>query len=161
MPYSRKKQLNSKSVPRKRHYATAAVGHSPLNNLHPADRHSQSQISHIDAHPDPSSIAADAKLKSISKGGNIREHLRLWQEIQDGNTDLSSPAQLPSTSRATTDHNLFTQSGEDDSFKVVDREHEAESFEDDEYIDFGSDNSAADVLKNELFLRKGDLVELL
>ena len=68
--------------------------------------------------------------------------------------------QAPLNSKTNIGQNLITQSGEDDGFKVVAQEQEAESLEDDEYTNYGFDTSVADVLKNELFLRQGDLVEL-
>lgn len=105
-------------------------------------------------------MGAEAKLKSSLDEGNIREHLRLWQEQQDLNLDLTNAAQSSPFSKIKDGQNLFTQSGEDESFTMITREIEAEEVEDDDYVGFGSDDPTPDVLKNELFLRRGDLVEL-
>jgi len=120
----------------------------------------QPETSHATAHLDPSIMGAEAKLKSSLEGGNIREHLRLWQEHQDLVLNLPNAVQSSPVSKIKNGQNLYTQSGEDESFTVITREIEAEEVEDDDHVDFGSDEPTPDVLKNELFLKRGDLVEL-
>ncbi len=105
-------------------------------------------------------MGAEAKLKSSLERGDIREHLRLWQEQQDINSSIPNAVQPSPVSIIKDGQNLFTQSGEDESFSVITSEIEAEEVEDDDYLEFGSDEPTPDVLKNELFLRRGDLVEL-
>lgn len=102
----------------------------------------------------------DAKLKSSLEGGDIREHLKLWQEQQDLLPDSLGATKLPHISRPKTGQNLFTQSSEDQSLTTVTPEVKAEEIEDEDYVDFGSDEPTPDVLRNEMFLRRGDLVEL-
>ena len=94
-------------------------------------------------------------------GGNIREHLKLWQRQQDTNKKLPNSISQPSSNTRNDSQNLFTQSSEDDSFTVVAREDEADEVEGDDKLEFGSDEFVPDVLRNEVFLRRGDLVELL
>jgi hypothetical protein len=105
-------------------------------------------------------LDAEAKLKSSLEKGDIREHLRLWQKQQDLNSNLPNAVQLSRFSTRKDGENVLTQSGEDESFTVIDREIEVQEVEDDDYVDVGSDEPMPDVLKNELFLRRGDLVEL-
>ena len=99
------------------------------------------------------------KLKSTLEEGRIQEHLRLWAQHVDtgGQTFKSLPLDRSRYYKGT--QNLLTQSSEDESFNSVAQE-EADAVEDHEHLEFGSDDPAIDVLKNELFLRKGDLVEL-
>lgn len=120
----------------------------------------QQETSRPTAHLDSSMMGAEAKLRSSLERGDIREHLRLWQKQQDLESNLPNTVQQSPFSMIKDGQNLFTQSGEDESFTVITREIEAEEVEDGDYVDFGSDEPTLDVLKNELFLRRGDLVEL-
>lgn len=52
---------------------------------------------------------------------------------------------------------MFTQSGEDDSFTAIARDEEVE---DDDDVNFGSDEPTLDIFAHQVFLRRGDLVEL-
>lgn len=105
-------------------------------------------------------MGIEAKLKLSLERGNIREHLRLWQEQQDINADL--PRAIPPTfvSMTKDGQNRLTQSGEDESHIVITPETEIDEIDDDDHVEFGSDEPMPDVLKNEMFLRRGDLVEL-
>lgn len=115
----------------------------------------------MDTNVDPSSIGADPKLASTLQEGDIREHLRLWQQQRLIKEHSSSVVPPPQNRQLNASQNLATQSGEDDSFSKVTQEDEAEESEDDGFVEIGSDEPAPDFLKNELFLRRGDLVELL
>ncbi|KAL6713920.1 hypothetical protein ACLMJK_008414 [Lecanora helva] len=111
--------------------------------------------------PYPSNRPLKAKLERTFKEGNIRRHLRLWQAVQEGSPELVNSLSSTLNSQSNTGENSFTQSGEDESFKVVAPEEEGRDvLEDDELIDISSDEPVPDVLKNEPFLRRGDLVEL-
>ena len=55
--------------------------------------------------------------------------------------------------------NLFTQTGEDDSFNVVSPETELE-IDEDNVLDYNAEEPMSNLFENSLFLRKGDLVEL-
>lgn len=85
------------------------------------------------------------------KGGNVREHLRLWQEQQELSvaTTISGPSGTP--------QNLITQSGEDDGYSTVLRDDEPES---DDYLTLSSEERTLEILSPHSFLRQGDLVEL-
>lgn len=156
---ARSRDLEYKSLGRQ--YATAAVSLSRPTPLFTCTHHSlQPQTSPPSAELDSSMLDAEAKLKSSLERGDIREHLRLWQKQQDLNSNLPNAVQSSRVSTRKDGENVLTQSGEDESFTVIDREIEAQELEDDDYVDFGSDEPMPDVLKNELFLRRGDLVEL-
>lgn len=87
--------------------------------------------------------------------GGIRETLRLWQEQHDialaDTSGLAPPGTLGDT------QNLFTQSGEDESFTAIARDDEVEDNDD---VSFGSDEPTPDIFAHQVFLRRGDLVEL-
>lgn len=91
------------------------------------------------------------KVKSVG----IREVLRLWQEQHD--ISLADASGQPPSSTLSDTQNLFTQSGEDESFTAVARD---DDFEDDDNVDFGSDEPTPDIFAHQIFLRRGDLVEL-
>lgn len=125
----------------------------------PADGIFQSELSRHYESPGQIPKGETAKLESPFEGGNIRDHLRLWQEQQDRNPVSQGLAPSIKTTVPKAGENFFTQSGEDDTFNVVTRETELE-VEDDDHVDFSSEEPTSDALRNGLFLRKGDLVEL-
>jgi len=109
---------------------------------------------------DPVLTELDAKLKSTLQEGSLREHLMLWQQQRDINLKLSSTHSIPSINQTKIGQNLTTQSGEDDIHKALAREDAADEVEGDSYAEFGSDEPAPDLLKNETFFRRGELVEV-
>lgn len=85
----------------------------------------------------------------------IREALRLWQEQHDIALANNSGGRPSSTFGDT--QNLFTQSGEDDSFTTITRDNE---LDDDDEVIFDPEDRAPDISANHIYLRRGDLVEL-
>ena len=86
---------------------------------------------------------------------NTREMLRLWKE-QHKNTLVNASDRPPSSTLG--EQNWFTQSGEDESltsFVRIDEEN------DDEDVEWEADQPSPDVFSPQVFLRRGDLVELL
>ena len=79
--------------------------------------------------------------------------LRLWQEQHD--IALADTSRSPSSTLSDI-QNLFTQSGEDDSFTEIARDDEI----DDDDIKFESEERTPDIFAPQVFLRRGDLVEL-
>ena len=89
------------------------------------------------------------------KSTGIREYLRSWQEQHE--TALVDTSGRPSLGPLSETQNLFTQSGEDDSFSTIATDDEV----DDEFeIDLTSDQPSQDIFTRSVFLRRGDLVEL-
>ena len=89
------------------------------------------------------------------KSTGIREYLRSWQEQHE--TALVDTSGRPSSGPLSETQNLFTQSGEDESFTAIAWDDEV----DDEFeIDFTSDEPFQDIFTRSVFLRRGDLVEL-
>lgn len=109
---------------------------------------------------DPSTMEVEANLNSTFEGGNIREHLRLWQEQHDSVAIPPSSTGLVPQSSAHGSQNFITQSGEDESSTIITREAEAEGLEDEDYEDYGSKEPERDTAKKETFLRRGDLVQI-
>ena len=85
----------------------------------------------------------------------IREYLRSWQEQHE--SAVVDTSGRPSSGSLSETQNLFTQSGEDDSFTAIAQDDEAD---DEIEIDFPSDESTQDIFAHSVFLRRGDLVEL-
>lgn len=79
----------------------------------------------------------------------------MWQEQHD--IALADTSGLTPSGTLGDTQNLFTQSGEDESFTAIARDEEAE---DDNDVSFGSDASTLDIFAPQVFLRRGDLVEL-
>lgn len=90
------------------------------------------------------------------KSGGIREALSLWQEHHD--TALASTSGQPPSTTLGEIQNLFTQSGEDESFTAITRDDDVEDYDDEE---IGSDELIPDTFTHQVFLRRGDLVDLL
>ena len=89
------------------------------------------------------------------KSTGIREYLRSWQEQHE--TIPVDTSGRPSSGPLSETQNLFTQSGEDDSFTAIARDDEVDDEID---IDFASDEPTQDIFAHSVFLRRGDLVEL-
>ena len=103
-------------------------------------------------------VLGDASLKSNSRG-SIREHLRLWQEQRDLETKLVAPVVPLSNNTPDASRNLYTQSGEDDSYKVLSQDEEAEEVAE-TLVEPHTDDRAPTLLGTQKYLRRGDLVEL-
>ena len=101
----------------------------------------------------------DASLKSKSSGESIREHLRLWQERRDLETKLIAPVVPLSNNTPDASRNLYTQSGEDDSYKVLSQDEEAEDVAG-TLMEPHTDDRTPTLLGAQKYLRRGDLVEL-
>ncbi|KAL9075487.1 MAG: hypothetical protein Q9161_001559 [Pseudevernia consocians] len=121
-----------------RHYATAS-----------------SQDLRANAQIDPAIIGTNRNEHFKGESGGIREALRLWQDQHDIALADTSSQTHPSTLSDT--QNLFTQSREDESFTVIARDDEVEDNDD---VIFGSDEPTPDIFAHQVFLRRGDLVEL-
>ena len=102
----------------------------------------------------------DAKLKSALENGDIREHLRLWQQQQDLDGSVSDSIATLSSNQPNTIRNPFNQSGEGDDLNLAVQEDEAAELEEDEESELTQDESSLDIARTAKFLRKGDLVEL-
>ena len=108
---------------------------------------------------DPAHSATDPRLLSSLKGANIREHLQWWQKhhfTKEPNSSFGPPAKAQHEAS----QNLSTQSGEVDSFSNVALEDEGDMLDDDGVEMVGAQEPTTDYLRNDLFVRKGDLVEL-
>ena len=79
--------------------------------------------------------------------------LRLWQEQHD--IALADTSRSPST--LSDIQNVLTQSGEDDSFTKIARDDE---IDEDDDVKFESEERTPDIFAPQVFLRRGDLVEL-
>ena len=79
----------------------------------------------------------------------------MWQEQHDIALAETLGRTPPSTLSDT--QNLFTQSREDESSTAVARDDEVEDNDD---IEFGSDDPTPDIFAHQVFLRRGDLVDL-
>ena len=104
-------------------------------------------------------VLEDASLKSKSSGESIREHLRLWQERRDLETKLIAPVVPLSNNTPDASRNLYTQSGEDDSYKVLSQDEEAEDVAG-TLMEPHTDDRTPTLLGAQKYLRRGDLVEL-
>ena len=111
---------------------------------------------HSDTKIDPAIVetSPDRLIEGSSRG--IREALRLWQEQHKIALAETSGRTLSSTLSDT--QNLFTQSGEDESFIAIARDEELE--DDDDDVDFGPDEPSPNIFARQVYLRRGDLVEL-
>lgn len=105
---------------------------------------------------DPPIIVTKSDEAFESKPEGIREMLRLWQEQHD--TALADTSGQPPPSTPSDTQNLFTQSREDESFTTIAQDDDVE---DDDTLDFGSEESNMDTFAHPAFLRRGDLVELM
>ena len=92
-------------------------------------------------------------------GGSIREHLRLWQEQHDFEKKLVSPVVPLSNNTPDASQNLYSQSGEDDSYKVISQDEEAEDVAG-TMMEPDADESTPTLFRSQKYLRRGDLVEL-
>ncbi len=101
----------------------------------------------------------DASLKSNLSGGSIREHLKLWQEQHDLETKQVAPVVPLSNNTPDASQNLYTQSGEDDSYKVISQDEEAEDVAV-TMMEPDTDDSTPTLFRSQKYLRRGDLVEL-
>ena len=116
---------------------------------------SQSQTLQAAAPIDPSVIETNPAGLDKERPRRIREALRLWQEQHD--SAVADTSDRPPSSTLGDTQNLLTQSGEDNSFTTVLRDDEADN---DDYISMESEERTPDIFANEVFLRRGDLVEL-
>ena len=108
-----------------------------------------------DAQIDPAIVGANLDGLVKGKSGGIREALRLWQDQHD--IALADILGRPPSNTLSDTQNLFTQSGEDESFTTITRDDE---LEDDEDVHFASNELTPDFFAHQVFLRRGDLVEL-
>ena len=81
----------------------------------------------------------------------------MWQEQHGIQAGRAAAPVLLLDNTISTSQNLYTQSGEDDSFTLISRDEEAD---DDDDFHLGSDGTTLELLDNQLFLRRGDMVEL-
>lgn len=121
-----------------RNYATAAI-----------------QTLQGDALIDPPTIKTTPDGNVKGGPGQIRDALRMWQEQHE--VALADVSGRPPSSTLSDTQNLFTQSGEDDSSTTVLRDDEVD--EDDD-VNPESDEQTPDIFAHQVFLRRGDLVEL-
>ena len=107
-------------------------------------------------------VLQDTSLKPSLGGGSIREHLRLWQEQHDLETKLVAPVVPLSNNTSDASPNLYTQSGGDESYKVVSQDERDEEAEDvaGTMMEPDADDSTPSLLGTQKYLRRGDLVEL-
>lgn len=92
------------------------------------------------------------------QGTTIREHLRIWERQQKIEAAHSPVPIIDAFITPGTTRNLISQSGEDDSLKLIDRDEnhlEEEFFVGGETVETLSEKPYKDA-----FLRKGDVVEL-
>ena len=99
----------------------------------------------------------DVSLKSNLSGGNIREHLRLWQEQRDLEIKLVAPI-VPIANTPDASLNLDTQSGEGESYKVLSPDEEADDVAG-AMMELHTDDRTPTLLGTQRYLRRGDLVE--
>ena len=118
----------------------------------------QAQDPHRPPPLDLPDVLEDVSLKSNFSGGKIREHLRLWQEQRDLETKLVAPI-VPIANTPDASRNLDTQSGEDESYKVVSPDEEAEDVAG-AMMELHTDDRTPTFLGTQKYLRRGDLVEL-
>lgn len=116
----------------------------------------QAQPSPADAQIEPP-IAKGIPNFDDTSGPGIREHLRLWQEQQNKEAEKMTPASSPLGSSSRGSQNIFTQSGEDDSFTEITEDND---MDEDGHIDLHPDEGVTDIFQNHVYLRRGDLVEL-
>lgn len=109
-----------------------------------------------DAPTDPAIIGVNPDGLINGKSGRIRDTLRLWQEQHD--IALADTLGRPPLNTVSDTQNLFTQSGEDESYTAIVRDDEVE---DEDGVDFGSDEPISDIFAPQVYLRRGDLVELM
>ncbi len=107
-----------------------------------------------DASIDPSvtGISPDDLVKG--KSGGIRDALKLWQEQHD--IALANRSGRHPSSTLGDTQNLVTQSGEDDSFTAITRDE----VDDEDDVEFQPEETTPDIFAHQVFLRRGDLVEL-
>ena len=105
---------------------------------------------------DPPSSEAD--LAGLAKGrhGDIREALRLWQEQHESTLADTSTQHVSSTPKDS--QNLLNQSREDDGYTTIVRDDE---MNDDEEISMDPEEQNLDIFACQVFLRRGDLVQLM
>ena len=116
---------------------------------------SQSQTVQADMKLDPTITTENPDEPIKWKSTGISEYLRSWQEQHE--TALVDTAGRPSSGPLSEGQNLFTQSGEDDSFTTIATDDEV----DDEFeMGLTSDEPSQDIFTRSVFLRRGDLVEL-
>ena len=107
-------------------------------------------------------VPQDASLKSRLGRASIREHLRLWQEQHNLEGKLVAPVAPVSNNTSDASPNLYTQSGEDESYKVISQDERDEEAEDVAVtmMEPDTDDSTPSLLGVQKYLRRGDLVEL-
>lgn len=104
---------------------------------------------------DPTNIGTNPHGIPHRNSGGIHAYLSLWQEQHE--SALADTSGRPPSSTLGDTQNLFTQSGGDESFTTVARDDEVE---DDVDVDLRSDEPTPDIFSRQVFLRRGDLVEL-
>ena len=80
----------------------------------------------------------------------------MWQEQHESTLADTSTQHVSSTLKDS--QNLLNQSGEDDSYTTVVRDHE---MNDDEEISMDPEEQNPDIFAYQVFLRRGDLVQLM
>ena len=101
--------------------------------------------------------STETNLAGFAKGRpeGIREALRLWQEQHESTLADTSTQHIYSTLKDS--QNLHNQSGEDDSYTTIVRDDE---MDDDEEISMDPEEQNPDIFAPQVFLRRGDLVQL-
>lgn len=138
-----------------RHYATAAVSNVLILFLSHILKSSQSQTLQAAAPIDPPVVGTNPAGLVKGRPRRIREALELWQQQHD--SGLADTSGRPPSSMLSDTQNLLTQSGEDNTFNTIVRDDEVDNDDD---IGIESEERTPDIFANEVFLRRGDLVEV-
>ena len=138
-----------------RHYATAAVSNVLTLLLSHILKSFQSQTLQAAAPIDPPVVGTNPAGLVKGRPRRIREALELWQEQHD--SGLADTSGRPPSSMLSDTKNLLTQSGEDNAFNMIVRDDEVDNDDD---IGIESEQGAPDIVANEVFYRRGDLVEV-
>lgn len=139
-----------------RHYATAAVSNVLTLLLSHILKSFQSQTLQAAAPIDPPVVGTNPAGLVKGRPRRIREALELWQEQHD--SGLADTSGRPPSSMLSDTKNLLTQSGEDNAFNMIVRDDEVDN-DDDTGIE--SEEGNPDIVANEVFYRRGDLVEVM
>ena len=101
---------------------------------------------------------SEANLAGLAKGrpGGIREALRLWQEQHESTLADISTQHVSSTLKDS--QNLLNQSREDDGYTTIVHDGEMNN---DEEISMDPEEQNPDIFACQIFLRRGDLVQLM
>lgn len=138
-----------------RHYATAAVSNILTLLLSRVLKSSQSQTLQAAAPIDAPIVGTNPAGLVEGRPRRIREALELWQEQHD--SALADTSGRPPPRMLNDTQNLLTQSGEDNTFNTIVRDDEIDNYDD---IGIESEERTPDIFANEVFFRRGDLVEV-